>query len=117
MSVLEDMGNAVKINLGCRAKIIPAVNIQVENVPGYLPNIDVPDGKPTWYGVYFEIMFEHAALWVVEYRSNEDDDDTVKIETYSWAGGLERLEWPEATYNFTSWDQFVESYEDYVGRN
>lgn len=117
MSVLEDMGNAVKINLGERAKIIPAVNIQVENVPGYLPNMGAPGGQPTWYGVYFEIMFEHAALWTVEYKSNEDDDDTVKIETYSWAGGLERLEWPEATYSFTSWAQFVESYEDYVSRN
>ena len=117
MSVLEDMGNAVKINLGERTKIIPAINIQVENVPGYLPNMGVPGAQPTWYGVYFEIMFEHAALWVVEQGSDETDVETIKIETYSWAGGLDRLEWPEATYTFTSWAQFVESYNDYVSRN
>lgn len=53
----EKVGNYVLIG-GTR---IPAVNIQVEGVPGFI------NGE--WYGIYFEIMFEDGKLWVVEQGS------------------------------------------------
>jgi hypothetical protein len=56
MDILEDLGNCVKIN----DVIIPAVNIQVEGFPKWI--------DATWYGIYFEVLFEDGTLWEVEQR-------------------------------------------------
>lgn len=64
--VPEEFGNCVKIG----TEFIPAVNIQVEDVPGY---VYFEDGTHAWYGVYFEIMFEDGALWVVSQGSHEEE--------------------------------------------
>lgn len=62
--MIEHIGDYVKIG----DRMIPAVNIQVENVPGY---IDIGGGRTFWYGIYFEIGFEDGSLWVVNYGDNE----------------------------------------------
>jgi hypothetical protein len=62
--MIDHLGNYIKIG----NRMIPAVNIQVENVPGY---IDIGLGQTHWFGVYFEIPFEDGSLWVVDYGSSE----------------------------------------------
>lgn len=58
----EQVGNCVRLG----ETFIPAVNIQVEDVPGY---IYYADGMSAWFGIYFEIMFEDGSLWVVSQDS------------------------------------------------
>ena len=71
----ERLGNCVKLG----ATVIPAVNIQVDGVPGY---IYYADGFSAWFGIYFEIMFEDGALWVVSQGAVEEEvlSDIVIVE-------------------------------------
>lgn len=62
--MIEHVGDYVRIN----GRMIPAVNIQMENVPGY---IDIGRSRTFWYGVYFEIGFEDGSLWIIQYGDNE----------------------------------------------
>ena len=101
--VPEEFGNCVKIG----TEFIPAVNIQVEDVPGY---VYFEDGTNAWYGVYFEIMFEDGALWVVSQGSIPDDPD----------GDIMIVEYPK--FHISSriaignsaktWEAFVEMYNE-----
>jgi len=100
--MLEDMGNAVKIF----DRIVPAVNIQVENVPGYLEHVT---GPPSWYGVYFEVMLEDGSLLVVEQGfEGLDSEMQIRVEDY--------LTWktqPDLSINhwFIAWEEFLLWYD------
>ena len=105
MSTLIDLGNCVEIE---NIKI-PAVNIQVDGVPGFL-SWTGPNGETThWYGIYFEIMFESGALWVVEQLWDGAPDDKIKIKIYhNWAKGDDTT-W---TVIFAdTWDEFLIDYQ------
>lgn len=79
---LMDMGNAVKIG----DTIVPAMNIQVENVPGYLEFDRLGVHTCEWYGVYFEVMFETGEHLVVQQRWAEHMDDIIQVEIFNdWA--------------------------------
>jgi len=99
--MLEDMGNAVKI-LGV---IVPAVNIQVENVPGYLEHCD---GTLAWYGIYFEILFENGELWIVEEGAEGGKGIEVEVSSQfpSHFGGDE----PQVIH-YLSWETFLDDYK------
>jgi hypothetical protein len=98
--VIYQAGNFVSIN----DRLIPAVNIQAEGVPGYLP---VGEGKTSWFGVYFEVPFEDGSLWVVSQGTEEDYKDQfsmfltgiiswifmTRIEENSNYGQIFRLNW------------------------
>jgi len=109
---LQDMGNAVKI----LDRIVPAVNIQVTNVPGYLEH---EVGPPAWYGVYFEILFEDGDLWVVENGpcESEANDPYVWVTVYyNWAkvgdedqGALLAYDWKDFVGRL--YDEKVGSFE------
>lgn len=118
--MLEDMGNAVKIN----DRIIPAMNIQVDGVPGVLDN-----GQ--WYNPYFEIMFETGELWVVEDRRKDKPEYSgglrefvpyIVVEAYSdWNKHKIRRHWnnhndtvyfkAEHFYYFNEWEDFLLFYD------
>lgn len=101
--MLEDMGNAVRIN---GETIVPAVNIQVENVPGYLEHTI---GPPAWYGVYFEVMFETGTRWIVEQRPALVVSDEILVGVFldppegTWLT-------PLMTHEFKDWDRFVQHF-------
>lgn len=106
MFEIEDYGNCVKIG----DKLIPAVNIQVENMPGYLSSPLASGEKLVWYGIHFEIMFENGSLWEVSQWLEEKDADEIIIFEYShWASG----DRDEPTYLklLRSWEDFVMWYE------
>lgn len=114
---LEDLGVLVQIN----DTMIPAMNIQVENVPGYIPNMGVPGADPTWYGVYFEVAFENGALWVVEQKPNEDDPDAIIVTEYDrWdlrtKADDARMDDPDYGRSFETWDEFLVFYKE-MARN
>jgi hypothetical protein len=96
MDVLEDLNNCVKIN----GVIIPAVNIQVEGFPKII------DG--TWYPIYFEIMFEHGDLWVVEAMTNSE---IVVHEHVNWAQDRDSLDQEHEMIFPDDWVGFVDFYE------
>ena len=101
--MLEDMGNAVKV----LDRIIPAVNIQVENVPGFLEHVT---GPPAWYGVYFEIPMEDGCLLVVEQGAIGPDveDRRVIVEDYlCWTTEPELSQ----THTFIDWVEFLMWYD------
>ena len=99
--MLEDMGNAVKIG----ETIIPAVNIQVEGVPGYLEH---PDGGADWYGVYFEVMMETGEHLVVQQKWTPNMDDKIYVEFYLNHGPVyERSCKPDVIQLDSSWESFV----------
>jgi hypothetical protein len=101
--MLEDFGNCVGIN----GQKVPAWNIQVENVPGFLTH---NDGTEAWYGIYFEVTFEEGYLWVVEKRTAESK---IQVEVYQdWAWRAEGRQSPEAdlTIPINHWDEFLEMY-------
>lgn len=105
--MLEDMGNAVKV----LDRIIPAVNIQVDNVPGFLEHVT---GPPAWYGIYFEILFEDGDLWVVEQGWDErfPYSDAIKMEEWDrrdLAGDMQCL------YGCFGWESFLIHYNEKVG--
>lgn len=89
---------------------IPALNIQVEGVPGYL---DDGHGNSVWYGVYFEVPFETGALWLVEQGSEEHarSDKIVVTEYPKWAL-TETLDYPGVSVQLDSWEDFLGLYEE-----
>lgn len=108
--MIEKVGRFVRIN----DRMIPAINIQVEDVPGF---IDVGIGKTFWYGIYFEVPFEDGSLWVVSYG----DDEDVYIEGKSVITVLEFSNFgkhPEEdhTHTFTTkdWDKFLSMFQEKV---
>jgi hypothetical protein len=103
--MLAQIGQMVQIN----DKLIPAVNIQVENVPGFLTS--EVDGSVVWYGVYFEIMFEDGGLWVVDQGTNESDLETVFIEVFDNWGKDQDLDNMTQKYQLPNWDRFLELYD------
>lgn len=101
--MLEDLGNAVRV----LDRVIPAVNIQVEGVPGVLKH---EDGTEAWYGIYFEIMFEDGHTWEVEKGfTPEEDFNTIFVfhcdsrEDYSID--------PDNLMMFETWEEFLENYD------
>lgn len=108
---LHKVGNCVEIG----EKLIPAVNIQVDGVPGYLEHR--PTGEKTWFGIYFEILFEGGEFWVVEkgFKNNIGvvQWDGVWVEEYDSKDrktgeyGLE----PNYACYLPSWDAFLSYYE------
>lgn len=104
--MIEDMGNAVKIN----DTIIPAVNIQVDGYPKF------EDGQ--WYNIYFEIMFEWGDHWVVEVIPGETCNE-IRIESYyEWnkvvADGIMTEVKPTSTWYCATWERFLAFYCIYV---
>lgn len=106
---LHEVGNMVQIG----DKLIPAVNIQVENVPGFLKHCD---GTERWYGVYFEIMFEDGSLWVVEQQPEEDFDLDVILAEYDHFAHGQDMDEPNFARCFKTWDEFVEVYIRRINR-
>jgi len=108
-NVLEDFGNCVGIN----GRIVPAVNIQVENVPGFLEH---NDGTAAWYGVYFEILFEQGYLWVVEQGAEElEPTSKITIDVYGDYTHRDRYKdfpaEPDVRIPVAHWDEFLEVYD------
>jgi hypothetical protein len=102
--MIEHIGDYVKIG----DRMIPAVNIQVENVPGY---IDMGRGRTHWwFGVYFEIGFEDGSLWVVNYGDNKSlylNGDSV-INTFEYATfAYDPAAEHTAMYNAKDWNEFL----------
>jgi hypothetical protein len=101
--VIYQAGNFVSIN----DRLIPAVNIQAEGVPGYLP---VGEGKTSWFGVYFEVPFEDGSLWVVSQGTEEDYKDQFSMFVYdSWAFG-QHLD-DHYVIELSDWDHFLDLYD------
>lgn len=99
----EQLGNCVKLG----ATVIPALNIQVEDVPGY---IYYADGMSAWFGIYFEIMFEDGALWVVSQGSIPDDDlNDIMIVEYPKFYQSSRIAIGNSA---KTWEAFVEIYNE-----
>lgn len=93
---------------------IPAVNIQVENVPGF---VQMPDGRLEWYGIYFEILFENGALWVVSQGSEEPEDGVsyapyIVVTEYPMWAVTQSLEIVGATHGLRDWKRFVDLYNE-----
>lgn len=98
---LHKVGNCVEIG----EKLIPAVNIQVEGVPGYLMHTD---GTNYWYGVYFEVMFEDGDRWEVEHGFELDEATETIIRVKEYPEGS-----PRSTYAWIvqGWDRFLDTYD------
>lgn len=105
--MLRRMGSTINI-LG---KLIPAVNIQVENVPGWLND---NEGNAVWYGVYFEILFEDGSLWIVEQGFDMDKQDEITVGEYLTWGVNEDLDQIDKTYTFDKWSDFLALYLEKV---
>ena len=105
---LQEVGNCVKVG----ATLIPAVNIQVEGVPGFIQHGDTK----FWYGVYFEILFETGALWVVEQGGKQEYTESVMnsvmIQEYPRWGVTESLDHPGVFVVVESWEAFLGLYEE-----
>jgi hypothetical protein len=104
--LLEDFGNCVGIN----GQKIPAMNIQVENMPGYIYH---EGWGAQWYGVYFEVMFEPGYLWVVSMGALDDPPNKIVVKIYQdWSARQKswRNEEPDITINAANWDDFLEMY-------
>lgn len=105
----REMGRAILLG----TTIIPAVNIQVENVPGY---IDMGD-RTEWYGVYFEILFETGCLWVISQGSEEPKKGQgynpwiVVMEYPKWAFTESRQDLGNQHY-LSSWRSFLGLYNE-----
>jgi hypothetical protein len=97
--MLEQVGNFVKIN----GQLIPACNIQVENVPGY---VTWPDGQIVWAGVYFEIMFEDGSLWVVDQFYEGGAIHVLRIPRF----GYDQEAPAEPFYDEDTWGDFLFGY-------
>jgi hypothetical protein len=98
--MLEQVGNFVKIN----DQLIPACNIQVKNVPGY---VTWPDGQIVWAGVYFEIMFEDGSLWIVDQLYKSGPIHVLQTPRF---GYNKLVAPPERFYEEDTWDNFLFSY-------
>lgn len=118
---LRDHRNAVEfIRDGEALGVVPAFNIQVENVPGFLGRVGE---EPKWYGVYFEVPFEGGDLWVVEqgWERSKPDRKLVRVQQFKdWANRdiydpdpRSRLcPWKEI--HFRDWDAFIVAYDKKV---
>lgn len=104
---LEDLGRAIKIG----DVIIPASNIHVKDVPGF---IELGPGEVRWEGIYFEIHFENGDLWEVSKGSTleEFDDPTITAIVTEGYGLLDDM--PEnreiSEVSWRSWNEFIDSY-------
>lgn len=108
--MIQQVGRFVRIN----EQMIPAVNIQIENVPGY---IDIDVGKTFWYGIYFEVPFENGALWVVSYGDDEDDyiEGKSVVTVLEFANfGLNPKEDYTNTFTAKDWDEFLSMFREKV---
>lgn len=103
--MLEDFGNAVMI----MGRYIPAVNIQVNGMPGF---IQVGGLDPVWYGVYFEILWEDASLWIVEEGSEQVQANRITLqEIRNFGTGIgQPVEGP--TRDLKNWGEFVSIYDE-----
>lgn len=106
---LQEVGSCVQVG----ATLIPAVNIQVgEGFPGFVEH----EGKKFWYGVYFEILFETGALWVVEQGGKQEYTEavmkSVMVQEYPRWGVTETLEYPGALVILESWEEFLGLYQE-----
>ena len=104
MHPLQQFGNYIRIH----NQMIPACNIQVENVPGYL--VDTPDGDKHWYGVYFEVMFEDARSWTVEQGSEQTHPDKITLTEYKWLENGKPIE--GLTIVLRCWGDFLNLYNE-----
>lgn len=87
---------------------VPAVNIQVEGVPGFLP---IDEVTTMWFGVYFEVMFEDGSLWVVDQGSEEfGDHNQIKVDVHKEWAKEHDLE-PDITHIYKDWAEFLEAYD------
>ena len=91
--MLKDYGHAV----GILDKIVPAINIQVENIP---------EG----YGVYFEIMFEDGDLWVVEQDTHKNDPVIYVTEHKDFAHTPWDKDCEEYLWGAPDWETFIMFY-------
>lgn len=102
--MVGQLGNLVVIE----GRRIPAINIQVDNVPGFIKG---PDGEAHWYGVYFEIMFPDGALWEVNEGADENEFSRITVTEYDyWAEG-QRLDEPNFERTVENWIKFLEMYD------
>ncbi len=100
--MLQQVGRMVDID----GTLIPAVNIQVDDVPRFFEH---DDGSKVWYDVYFEIMFEDGGLWIVE-QWIDDEGLTIYVAYYPrW--GMGETGDPSGALLFSSWLSFVEGYK------
>jgi hypothetical protein len=105
--MLEDLGNCVKIH----DQTIPAVNIQVEDFPRW------SEEHNTWYGIYFEILFEDGTLWEVE-RVTEDSHIIVNVYPNWYKANSGLLEFSQFAYmdgsirgcRYDTWGAFLTLY-------
>ena len=104
----EEAGNCVLLG----RTYIPAVNIQVEGVPGMIKVAD--DIEPAWYGVYFEILFEDAALWIImqgsESKDNKTWDQIIHVAEYPNWGKGEGFKQLGVERKLESWEDFLSLY-------
>ena len=110
MHILEDLGNAVRIY----DEIIPAVNIQLENVPGF---IEHGPGDVRWYGIYFEILFENGALWTVSQGSELENAKETKVHILYVPYFSQESEKDMQQFTVDSWSDFVSAYQIMKHRN
>lgn len=106
----EQVSNCVRIE----KTLIPAVNINVDDMPGY---IEHDDGTEAWYGVYFEVLFEDGTLWVVGQGDKQDEDGEPFPEIYleqcpNW--DKQQNIWFVVAMN--GWDEFLDLYKQKVQR-
>lgn len=101
----KQAGNTVEFD----GTFVPAANIQVENVPGF---IEDRNGHADWYGIYFEVLFEDGALWVVDQGCDlEEDLETIHIEQYDNWGQNQDLGAPSVKRSLDSWEMFLTVYK------
>ena len=101
----EQAGNCVQLG----NRLIPAVNIQVEGVPGYLTDVD---GEKRWYGVYFEVMFEDGSYWVVDHGTDGDASDLIFVNEYGRPKHDLDIPHPTSTQVMHSWESFIVLYDE-----
>lgn len=105
--MLKQVGKMVEIE----DRLIPAINIQVEGVPGYF---EMSVGRPMWFGIYFEVKFEDGALWVVSQGDDPDDQPGCVMvygyENWSENSGGSNLDDADYCLIFKNWESFLDIY-------
>jgi hypothetical protein len=103
---LQEVGSCVQVG----ATLIPAVNIQVEDMPGLI------NGEH--YGVYFEILFENGSLWIVEQGAKEYEglglEKYVIVTEHPKWGMLQDLSQPGVRLFLYDWTEFLTLYVEKV---
>lgn len=103
--MIEEMPNGVRIN----TTFIPAVNLQIEGYPCWLPDMRVGEEGETWYPLYFEIMFETGDLWVVNQGDHPEEPDKIMIEIHKNWANTKDLD-PTQTVYPNDWNEFLWMY-------